>query len=255
MIRGTSQLATSLLVIAIVVTWTAVGLAAPSVEEALPVLTGDDMFAKGRLVKSWIAAGNPSVPKAIRLLDHAHRDARAAALDTLAGIPGDESYRALSAQLKRYGPLPKPDDTFADDYLRTLAIQGLGQLGDERGRADLKPVLDSPNPYDQIWAAVALGRLGDEIAIAQVRDALNHDNADIRTIAAGELHRFPGEKTVSALEAALKDQEWVVRERAVYSLGLLNAATDRLQKLASDDPSPFVQRTAAAAVKGELSQP
>lgn len=224
----------------------AAAIAAPASGEKLDdkvrILTSDDMFAKEQIVLAWQVEGEEVLDRILPLLDHAHRDVRAAVIDTLGGIASERSVQTLVATVRRYGPLPKEGETFADQYLRSIAVQHLGGLGNPQALPVLREVAASPDAYDATWAALSLGRLGEAGGTAQLLRALSHENADIRVIAAGNLWRFPAAETVAALRAAAKDAEWVVRERAAFSLGKLGEGA-LAKELLGQDPSPFVRRT------------
>ena len=169
-----------------------------------------------------------------------------------------------------------------DPYVREVAAQGLGYIGDEAAAPALAKALSDPNvrvrrraasalitvpakaaqpalekavrsdPDATVrrYAVEALGWIDDNSVVPALIAATRDSSARVRRYAALELGRRKAHEALDALIALFNDPDEDVRWQAVLAVGKLRdkRATDALIK-ALDDPAPQVANAAERALQ------
>jgi hypothetical protein len=114
-----------------------------------------------------------------------------------------------------------------DPVIRRIAAGGLGEIGDERATMALRMALVDKDRSVQRRAIFELGKIGSDDAVDALGEVLGHDlDASIRRFAAHTLARLDNMAARSALEAALADPEYMVREAAAEALAEWQSSFD-----------------------------
>jgi HEAT repeat protein len=169
-----------------------------------------------------------------------------------------------------------------DPYVREIAAQGLGYVGDERGAPALghalrdpvpavrrraaaalitvpakaaqkdlqRAVKSDPDPVVRRYAVEALGWIEDDTVIPTLIAAASDSNPRVRRFAAQELGRRSASQALNALVSLFNDPDEDVRWQAVLAVGKLRdkRAVGALLK-ALDDPAPQVANAAERALQ------
>ncbi|MBU0516335.1 MAG: HEAT repeat domain-containing protein [Proteobacteria bacterium] len=175
-------------------------------------------------------------------------------VDTLSGENPGLVQAAMSglASLESMAGADKMTDLLGhpDAKTRKAAVTGLGRLKVRAAAPRLLELLDDPKAEIRQEAVIALNHLKLPEAIDHLIGKLADDSADVRRVAAVALGntRSRSEDVIRALEVALADQHWPVRQAAVSSLANLRAEGS-LDKLiaALSDPRDEVRREASLA--------
>ena len=164
---------------------------------------------------------------------------RAAALGALVrAAPDDASASWLRALTDRAAAVRRRAADLAPSLLRDMRVGpalvaalgdpevtvvealgwSLGELGDTARAAGAVPALievarDHRDPLAREAAVAALGALGDRDALPAILDAC-HDKPAVRRRAVLALAPFDGPEVDAAIEAALSDRDWQVRQAA-----------------------------------------
>jgi HEAT repeat protein len=130
---------------------------------------------------------------------------RLEAANALAGL-GSDAVEALAAFLG------DPDDS-----VRLMAVEGLGQIGDDSTVAAISSLAQDKSPRNKqirIKVADALGRIGDRDAVPALVELANDREPAVRREAARALGRVGGDKADEALDKLMKDPIATVRAAA-----------------------------------------
>ena len=141
--------------------------------------------------------------------------------------------------------------------LRVLAIQIIGEVGDESVIEGLAFMIEEDNPIQvRIAAAQAVARMGSQRGAQALIDASDYDTAQLRRDLQGYLRNLEGESSErQAIQEILGDPALQtraaaeVRAQAAIAMGWLEspAAARRLAEM-MDDPDPIVQVAAASSI-------
>ena len=131
--------------------------------------------------------------------------------------------------------------------VRVYAIQGLSRLKDPAIDQALQSASKDPDWEVQKEALSALVKAGRELA--PMLTAIRFNSTELRELAAVRLGDFHEPEAIQALIHALKDEEELVRLRAVNSLAKIKAP-ESMQALqeATQDKDPQVRKAALAAL-------
>jgi HEAT repeat protein len=134
-----------------------------------------------------------------------------------------------------------------DWRVRVFAIQGLSRLKDPAIEEVLRSASKDSDWEVQKEALTALVKAGR--GLAPMLAAIRFNSAELRELAAVRLGDFSEAEAVQALIDALKDEEELVRLRAVNSLAKIKAP-ESMQALqeATQDKDPQVRKAATAAI-------
>lgn len=169
-----------------------------------------------------------------------------------------------------------------DPYVREIAAQGLGYIGDARAAAALGKALSDPvvhvrrraaaalitvpakaaqralekaartDPDARVrrYAVEALGWIEDDSVVPTLIAAASDEDSHVRRFAAHELGRRKAREALDALLTLFDDPDEDVRWQAVLAVGKMRdpRATDALVK-ALDDPTPQVANAAERALQ------
>lgn len=174
-----------------------------------------------------------------RLVDGSATERRRAAL-ALADRPAtDRSTAALSRAAR----------TDEDADVRQFAVEALGKLGGDLAEQTALALTDDDDPWVRAEAYVALDRLDRDEYEAEMRAGLRDDHHAIRRNALISLFKTEGQDLERTLLAFVDDDSDRVREWAAHLLsGVESDDADRaLERLAAEDPSEIVRRTASRA--------
>jgi tetratricopeptide (TPR) repeat protein len=136
--------------------------------------------------------------------------------------------------------------------VRASAVELLARIDHPDARRVVAAALsDDETPV--LRAALSALRAGNTGAVPEVASILRtHRDWAVRTLAADTLGRVGGEEGRSALERALREDDYAfVRQSAVRALGALGGASSRaaLSRAASEDPEPRVREAARRALE------
>jgi HEAT repeat protein len=131
--------------------------------------------------------------------------------------------------------------------VRVHAIQGLSRFKDPVVENALQSASEDPDWEVRKEALSALVKAGR--SLASILIAIRFNSAELRELAAVRLGDFRDSEAVQALIQALKDDEELVRLRAVNSLAKMNAPESRSAlREATQDKDPQVRKAATAAL-------
>jgi HEAT repeat protein len=173
----------------------------------------------------------------LKLLDHKKLEVRKEVAEILRDWAKPECKSALLKALK--------DENQA---IRVYAVQGLAKLKDPK----TDDALESAAVQDSDWevrkeALSALVKAGR--SIAAMLQAIRFNSAELRELAAVRLGETGGPEAVEALIAALKDEEELVRLRAVNALARIKSPVAKVPlQEATSDKDPQVSKAAQVAV-------
>jgi HEAT repeat protein len=142
-----------------------------------------------------------------------------------------------------------------DAYVRQVAAEALGEIGDIKAVEVLIAKLTDPVPDVREMTAWALGKLADPRAIQPLILALgSHEKVEVRDNAEWALEQF-GEVAVKALVDALRDSDEMRSARAAYVLGQIRdlQAFDPLIEML-DSKNPLLRGHAIGAL-AEIGDP
>jgi HEAT repeat protein len=206
------------------------------VSDAGPVARAAELAALGHQAPLAADARERLV---VALVDDPDPRARAAALGALVRVTPDDAgnpwVRAtadtaaavrrraaeLAPALSEDAPVTAPLLSLLDDADVTVveaAAWALGELGDTALTAGAvtalaRVVRDHRDALAREAAVAALGSLGDPAALPVILDAC-HDKPAVRRRAVLALAPFDGPEVDAAIEAALSDRDWQVRQAA-----------------------------------------
>lgn len=141
------------------------------------------------------------------------------------------------------------EDTDAD--VRSVAAEGLGQLGVEECAAPLAKTLSSDANADvRTAAADALGSFNAKQGVTFLIAAAKDSSADVRAAVAEALSSYSTEEATVALLGLVADSDEIVRDAAAESLGYVAdvRAVGPLVELLKRDGSQSVRLSAAYAL-------
>lgn len=138
-----------------------------------------------------------------------------------------------------------------DADVRQFAVEALGKVGGERAAETALALTDDPEPWVRAEAYVTLDRLDRGAHEAAIEAGLDDDHHAVRRNAAISLFKLRGTDLADTLLELSADDSERVREWAAHLLGGVDsaAATERLERLAAEDPSDVVRRTAENAIE------
>lgn len=111
----------------------------------------------------------------------------------------------------------------ADQRVRVVAAEALGNLGDLRAVMPLLRALNDSASEVRISAAEALGNLGDPRAVEPLIGALNDYVGGVRESAASALGKLNDARAIEPLIEALSDPDILVQAQAVTVLAAMEA--------------------------------
>jgi HEAT repeat protein len=113
-----------------------------------------------------------------------------------------------------------------DWEVRISAAKSLGEIGNPAAVPGLIEALADPDRSMREMAAWALGRIRSTAAVPALSEVSRNDvNWYVRYSAINALARIGDAAALSALNAALKDKQWPVREAAAQALRAIQQAT------------------------------
>lgn len=134
--------------------------------------------------------------------------------------------------------------------VREYAAEALSVIGDKRAVQPLINAMKEDGVEEVRWkSAWALGKIGDDSAVEALNEALNDHYWTVRENAAKALGKIGNQKGVEPLIKALNDKEWRVRKYAALALGDIgdeNAIEPLLNTLNDEDTD--VKRKAMVAL-------
>ena len=226
------------------------------------------------------ASAASAVPAIVSLLQDRNDDVRAAAAAAISriGVKCDESTQSLvegltssdnmvraqtAESLGRIGSVaetaaPALAEALSDDndLVRAKAAEALGRIGQAAAPAavpGLMRLLRDEDNWVRALAAEALGEMGiaaEDAAPALLR-SIRHSNPHVRANAAEALGKLRVRSSRTVLEQACKDDDVLVRTKAVWALSTIGPLTTSSQKsilAATSDPGPEVRAAAADAI-------
>lgn len=139
----------------------------------------------------------------------------------------------------------------ADDFLRTVLLRALGQVGEEEEIAIIAGYLDVPEEDVRQAAADGLVKLAERLhssVIDFVRGAFTHSDPRVRQSSLQVLGRLGGKSAEVTLLMAMKDESSLVRRTAIYYLDGRNPEHYPALTLALTDEESDVRRQAVEAL-------
>ena len=139
----------------------------------------------------------------------------------------------------------------ADDFLRTVLLRALGQLGGKEEIATLAGYLDVPEGDVRQAAVDGLVNVAARFhapVIDLVRGAFSHADPLVRQTSLQVLGRLGGDEAEAALLMAMKDESALVRRSAIYYLDGRNPQHYPALTLALTDEESDVRRQAIEAL-------
>jgi HEAT repeat protein len=173
----------------------------------------------------------------LKLLDHKKLEVRKEVAKILREWAKPECKTALLKALK--------DE---NQGIRVYAVQGLAKLKDPQTDDTLTSATHDSDWEVRKEALSALVKSGRNVEA--MLQAIRFSSAELRELAAVRLGETGGSQAVDALIGALKDEEELVRLRAVNALAKIKdpSAKEPLQE-ASEDKDPQVSKAAQAALE------
>lgn len=139
----------------------------------------------------------------------------------------------------------------ADDFLRTVLLRALGQVGRKVDIAMLAGYLEVPEDDVRQAAVDGLVNIAERFhapVIDLVRGAFAHAEPPVRQAALQVLGRLDGAESEAALLLAMKDESALVRRSAIYYLDGRNPQHYQALTLALTDEESDVRRQAIEAL-------
>lgn len=139
----------------------------------------------------------------------------------------------------------------ADDFLRTILLRSLGQLGRVEDIATLAGYLEVPEDEVRQAAVDGLVKVAERFpapVINLVRGVFAHTEPTVRVSALQVLGRLDGAETEALLLMAMKDESALVRRSAVYYLDGWNPQHHPVLILALTDEESDVRRQSVEAL-------
>ena len=139
----------------------------------------------------------------------------------------------------------------ADDFLRTILLRALGQVGRIEDIATLAGYLEVPEDDVRQAAVDGLVKVAERYhapVIDLVHDAFAHVDPPVRQAALQVLGRLGGVESETALLMAMKDESALVRRSAIYYLDGRNSHHYPALTLALTDEESEVRRQAIEAL-------
>jgi HEAT repeat protein len=173
----------------------------------------------------------------LKLLDHKKLEVRKEVAEILREWAKPECKTALLKALK--------DE---NQGIRVYAVQGLARLKDPQTEDALISATHDSDWEVRKEALSALVKSGRNVEA--MLQAIRFNSAELRELAAVRLGETGGSQAVDALIGALKDEEELVRLRAVNALAKIKdpSAKEPLQK-ATEDKDPQVSKAAQVALE------
>lgn len=140
----------------------------------------------------------------------------------------------------------------ADDNVRVMAINLLGEFKDRGARALLLPYLASPNPEIKIAVCRALAALGERSAGPHLVPLLADDSWEMRAKTAWALGKLGFKEAIPQLIVCLGDRAWWVRLNSGEALARMGKPGRRALEKSLSHRDAFA-RDMAAQWLGELS--
>lgn len=114
----------------------------------------------------------------------------------------------------------------SDPEMRYVAAGAVADLGDTEAIPDLMRLLRAADPHVRVAAVKALGKLHADEAIPRLRELAEGDEVSwVRTWAADTLVDLGYTEVKPILLDLLREDRWIDRSFAVYSLGVLGDPT------------------------------
>jgi len=137
-----------------------------------------------------------------------------------------------------------------DIYVRSLAIEALSGIGDQRAISALEKQMEDPSKLVQVTAAAALHKMGKGNPRNIIINALTDIDAATRRVAAKAVWEIIDDPPLSLLLKAMKDVDPDVRNYATMSAGKTRnpEAIEPLIKALKDDEDDRVRDSAAKAL-------
>ncbi len=210
-----------------------------AVETIMPALKDKLRPVRLRAVRSLGSLkARASASALVGMLTAEDNETKSAVVYALGEIGDPETVQALAAAAKNGNP-----------QLRSLVATALGKIDSPRVVDPLVDLLRDTNNTTRHYAARSLGRTKDPRAITPLVEVLRGDDGSGRyeaSIALGQI----GEPAVGALQVALKDDAYEVREAAARALGITKSRRGiEPLKAVLKDPVPRVRTTAAKALE------
>jgi len=138
-----------------------------------------------------------------------------------------------------------------DLYVRTLAIEALGEIGSKKAIDPLKEKLNDPDKLTQVMVAVALHKMGEDNPEDVILGALIDESAATRRTAAKAIWEVVDKPPLRSLLKAMKDSDPDVRNYVALSLGKIPSpdAVPTLLKALTEDPEGRVRSSAAESLE------
>jgi HEAT repeat protein len=193
------------------------------------------MFAFGPKPEKLKEKGD--VEGLLKLLDHKKLEVRKEVAEILREWAKPECKSALLKALK--------DE---NQGIRVYAVQGLAKLKDPQTDEALTSATQDSDWEVRKEALSALVKSGRNVDATL--QAIRFNSAELRELAAVRLGDAGGPQAVEALIAALKDEEELVRLRAVNALAKIKDPVARVPlQEATEDKDPQVSKAAQAALQ------
>lgn len=139
--------------------------------------------------------------------------------------------------------------TDRDGHLRSLAADGLSNIGEKKAVRPLMKLFSDPYEDVQESAVKALGNFREHLSTGEIISYLKDKNPDIRKNAVLLLGRIGADNTVDAIGFALKDEAVAVREAVVSALSSIKTDESiRYLTVALTDEDPFIRASAALSL-------
>ncbi len=137
-----------------------------------------------------------------------------------------------------------------DIYVRSLAIEALSEIGDQRAISSLEKQMEDPSKLIQVTAAAALHKMGKGNPRNIIINALTDIDAATRRVAAKATWEIIDDPPLSLLLRAVKDVDPDVRNYATLAIGKTRdpEAIGPLIKALKEDEDDRVRDSAAKAL-------
>ena len=137
-----------------------------------------------------------------------------------------------------------------DVYVRSLAIEALSEIGDQRAISSLETQMEDTNKLIQVTAAAALHKMGRGNPRNIIINALTDADAGTRRVAAKAAWEIIDDPPLSSLLKAMKDVDPDVRNYVTLAVGKTRnpEAIGMLMKALKDDEDDRVRDSAAKAL-------
>lgn len=143
-----------------------------------------------------------------------------------------------------------------DLYTRSMAIEALSKVGDERAVEPLKQRLDDPSKLIQVEVAAALHNMNQMNPTKVILNALEDESIAARRAAAKAVWEIVDDPPLKPLVKAMEDTDASVRNYAALAVGKTrsSAAIQPLLDVLKDDEDDQVKSSAAKSVE-EIGKP